>query len=280
MEKMERKGKVCLITGATSGIGKETAKSMAAGGFTLVLLVRDSMKGDLLVEELKALYPEATVDIMHCNLASFASIRGFASKFKSRYNRLDVLINNAGVWETKRNLSEDGIEMNFAVNHLAPFLLTNLLIDVMKSSAPARIINVASEAHKYGSIYFDDPEFEKKYSMVKSYAQSKLANILITKKLSQQLRGSGVTVNCLHPGFVKTRLFEKMPRVITGLLTPFMISAERGSQTTLFLATSPEVGGVSGEYFVKSKSVQPRPEALRQDIADRLWELSMNYTGL
>jgi NAD(P)-dependent dehydrogenase (short-subunit alcohol dehydrogenase family) len=208
------------------------------------------------------------------------SIRDFADEFRNKYQQLHILINNAGIWESKRNQSKDSIEMNFAVNHLAPFLLTNLLLDVVKKSAPARIINVASEAHRQGKIYFDDLEFEKNYSSLKSYAQSKLANILFTKKLSQQLKGSGVTVNCLHPGVVSTNLFDKMPKILVKAMGLFMISPEKGAQTTIYLATSPEVENTSGEYFDKSKPKKPNTQALRQDIADKLWEISEKYTGL
>jgi NAD(P)-dependent dehydrogenase (short-subunit alcohol dehydrogenase family) len=277
---MDLQGKVCIITGATSGIGKETAKALASKGAILVLPIRDSLKGDILKDEILEQTPNAKIDLMHCNLASFDSIRSFVKEFKNKYDKIHVLVNNAGIWETRRNLSEDGIEMNFAVNHLAPFLLTNLLIDVLKKSAPARVINVSSEAHRSGKIIFADPEMEKGYSSFKSYSQSKLANILFTKKLSQILKGDGVTVNCLHPGVVSTGLFEKMPKILTGLMKPFMLTPAKGAETSIYLATSQEVEKTSGEYFVKKKPKKPAPEALRQDIANKLWEMSEKYTGL
>ncbi len=277
---MNLKGKICLITGATSGIGKETAKGLAARGVILVIPIRDVMKGEMLREEILEQTPGAQLDFMHCDLASLSSIRDFASEFKKKYTKLHLLINNAGVWETKRNLSEDGIEKNFAVNHLAPFLLTHLLLDTVKGSAPARIVNVASEAHRQGKIYFTDLEFEKKYSSLKSYAQSKLANILFTKKLSQKLKGTGVTANCLHPGVVSTSLFDKMPKILMSFMDLFMISPKKGAQTTLFLATSPEVENISGEYFAKCKRKKPSSDALRQDIANKLWEISEQYVGI
>jgi NAD(P)-dependent dehydrogenase (short-subunit alcohol dehydrogenase family) len=277
---MDLKSKVCIITGATSGIGKETARMLAAKGAVLVLPVRDSLKGDILKDEILEEVPEAKLDFMHCDLASFQSIRDFVNEFKSKYDSLHLLINNAGIWETKRNVSEDGIEMNFAVNHLAPFLLTNLLLDVLKKSAPARVINVSSEAHRTGKINFADPELEKGYSSFKSYSQSKLANILFTKKLSQILKGTGVTANCLHPGMVNTNLFEKMPAIMYNIMKPLMITPQKGAQTSVFLATSDDGGAKSGEYFVKSKPKKPATIALRQDVADKLWEMSEKYTGL
>ncbi len=277
---MELKDKVCMITGATSGIGRETAKALAAKGAILVLPIRDSLKGDTLKDEILEQTPGAKIELMHCDLGSFASIRDFAKEFESRYDKLHILINNAGIWETKRNLSDDGIERNFAVNHLAPFLLTNLLLDTIKASAPARIVNVASEAHRQGKIQFSDIEFEKKYSSLKAYGQSKLANILFTKKLSQKLKDTGVTVNCLHPGVVSTNLFDKMPSIIIKAMGLFMISPEKGAQTTIYLATSPEVEDKSGGYYAKSKPKKPSSEALRQNVADKLWELSEKYTGL
>lgn len=277
---MELKNKTAIITGATSGIGRETAKALASKGAILILPFRNSAKADSLKAEILEHTPDAQLDFMECDLSSLESIRLFAKTFQSKYDQLHLLINNAGIWETKRKLSKDEIEMNFAVNHLAPFLLTNLLLDIMKLSTPARIVNVASEAHKQGKIYFDDIEFSKKFSSLKSYGQSKLANILFTKKLSQMLKGTGVTTNCLHPGVVSTSLFDKMPKALMAVMNLFMISPEKGAQTTIYLATSPEVENVSGGYYAKSKPKKPSTDALRQDFADKLWELSENYVGL
>ncbi len=277
---MDIQGKICLITGATSGIGKETAKVLAAKGAIVVLPIRDSLKGDILKDEILEQTPDAKIELMHCNLASFDSIRSFVKEFKSKHDKLHLLVNNAGIWETKRNLSEDGVEMNFAVNHLASFLLTHLLLDTIKKSAPARIINVSSEAHRNGKINFADLEFEKSFSSFKSYSQSKLANILFTKKLSQQLKDTGVTVNCLHPGVVSTGLFEKMPGFFTTVMKPFMLTPTKGAETSIYLATSPEVEKITGEYFVKKKPKKPATVALRQDVANKLWEVSEKYVGL
>lgn len=277
---MKDNSKICIITGATSGIGKETSKALAEKGYTLILPIRDSLKGDTLKDEILEKTPEANLDFRHCNLASLDSIREFSAGFLKDYDRLNLLINNAGIWENKRNESEDIIERNFAVNHLAPFLLTLNLLDVLKNSAPARIVNVSSEAHRQGKMNFNDLEYKKNFSGFGSYAQSKLANILFTKKLSQKLKGTGVTVNCLHPGVVSTNLFNKMPEVLLSIFKMFMVSPEKGAQTSIYLATSPEVEGVSGEYFSKSKIKKPASQALRQDTADQLWSVSEKYVGL
>jgi len=277
---MNLQGKVCIITGATSGIGKETVKALAAKGATVVLPIRDSLKGDILKDEILEQTPDAIIDLMHCNLASFDSIRNFVNEFKVKYDKLHLLINNAGIWETKRNLSEDGVEMNFAVNHLAPFLMTNLFLDTIRNSSPARIINVSSESHRTFKINFDDIEYEKRYFSFKAYSQSKLANILFTKKLSQMLRGTGVTANCLHPGMVDTGLFDKMPKIIIGIMKPFMLSPAKGAETIIYLATSPDVEKTSGEYFIKKKPKKPASVALRQDVANKLWDISEKYVGL
>ncbi|MFP4065604.1 MAG: SDR family oxidoreductase [Bacteroidales bacterium] len=208
---MDLNGKTAIVTGATSGIGRITAIALANKGMRLVLPVRDMDKGKAFREELAELTGNKEVEVMHCNLASFDSIRQFAESFSRKYNRLHLLVNNAGTWETERKLSEDGIEMNFAVNHLAPFLLTNLLLDTIVASAPARIVNVSSAAHKQATMNFDDLEGEKHWSSMRSYAQSKLANIFFTRKLARDLKGRGVTVNCLHPAWLKPGCLIKCP---------------------------------------------------------------------
>ena len=277
---MDLKDKTCIITGATSGIGKVTALAVAAEGCRLVLPLRNMQKGEALKEEILQKTGNEHVELFPCRLDSFESIREFAGKFREKYSGLHLLVNNAGLWEMKRKTSEDGIEMNFAVNHLAPFLLTNLLLDVIKKSSPARIINVASEAHRQGKMRFDDLEGEKKWSGFRSYAQSKLANILFTRKLSAMVAENGITVNSLHPGVVSTRLFDKMPPFLRGIFRLFMISPEKGAQTSIYLATSPEVEKTTGKYFAKKKIKKPNAEALSDANADKLWEVSLRYTGL
>ncbi len=253
---------------------------MQAKGAHMVLPVRSLQKGEALRVEIIKETGNRHIDVMHCNLASFESIRQFASKFEKKYDRLHLLVNNAGLWEMKRNESEDGIEMNFAVNHLAPFLLTNLLLETIRSSAPARIVNVSSAAHRQGKMRFNDLEGKQSWGSMRSYAQSKLANIFFTMKLAKQSEGSGVTVNCLHPGVVSTQLFDKMPVLLRKLFGLFMISPEKGAQTSIYLATSPEVENISGEYFAKMKIAKTTAHARDMRVADMLWEVSKEYCGI
>lgn len=277
---MEVKGKTAIITGATSGIGRMAALNLAAKGAILVLPVRNIEKGEALKKEIQDKSQKAVVELMPCDLASMNAIREFADAFRAKHDRLHILINNAGIWEMKRRESADGIEMNFAVNHLAPFLLTNLLLDIIKASAPARIVNVSSMIHKRTRMKFDDLEKKKRWSSMHAYAQSKLANVLFTRKLARYLEGSGVIVNCLHPGVVNTRLFDQMPSFMLKIFQWFMISPEKGAQTTIHLATSPALNGISGEYFAKSKAAKTSRHAKDMKVAEQLWEVSEVYCGL
>lgn len=263
--------KICIVTGATSGIGKETAIGLAALGAQLVLPVRNMDKGAQLKADIIQRTGNDKVELFSCNLASLQSVSDFANAFLEKYSRLDILINNAGIWETKPKLSDDGIELSFAVNHMAPFLLTNLLLDALKEGASARIINVSSMAHKYGRISFDKLENTRGWGSMQSYAQSKLANILFTRKLARMLDGSGVTANSLHPGVVNTNLFSRMPNFLTGLFQYFLITPEKGAQTSLYLATSPDLSNVSGQYFANKKMVSMSKRALDEALADKLW---------
>lgn len=276
---MTNTNKICIITGATSGIGKETAVGLAREGYHLVLPVRDKQKGELLEKEIRSLTGNGQVDLMPCDLSSLQSVRDFATAFLDTYDRLDLLVNNAGIWETKRKESADGIELTFAVNHLAPFLLTYLLTDRIMASAPARIINVSSEAHRQGRMRFDDLEGKKKWSSFGSYAQSKLANVLFTRELARKINGASVTVNALHPGVVNTRLFDKFPGFLASIFRLFMITPEKGARTTLYLATSPEVTSTTAEYFSNRKIKRAAAQALDHEAAKKLWEVSMAYVN-
>ncbi len=277
---MELKDKTAIITGATSGIGRETAFAIAKKGARLVLPVRNMESGEKLREEITEKTGNRHVELIPCRLDSLDSIRQFAEAFRKTHDSLHLLINNAGTWEVKRKESEDGIEMNLAVNHLAPFLLTYLLLDMIRESAPARIVNVSSSAHKQTRMNFDDPEGKRRWSSLKSYAQGKLANIFFTRKLAADLEGSGVTVNCLHPGVVQTRLFDKMPPFFRKIFGLIMIPAKKGAETTVYLATSPEVEGVSGKYFAKKKEAKTTRHAQSMEAAEQLWQLSKEYCGL
>src|SRR5919106_4071638 len=276
--------KICLITGATSGIGKATAMGLANMGASVVMVGRDQGKGEAVMAEIKQKSNNASVDLMLADLSSQEEIRRLADEFKEAYPRLDVLINNAGLFRSKRITTADGMEMTFAVNHLACFLLTKLLLDVLKASSPSRIVNVSSGDHSNGTIDFDDLQGEKGYKGPKAYSQSKLANVLFTYELARRLEGTGVTANCLHPGAgVRTNLGSGVSGVF-GLtvraLRPLMKSPEKGAETSIYLASSPEVEGLSGRYFVKKGETRSSDMSYDERLARRLWEVSAQLTKL
>lgn len=273
-------GKVCLITGGTSGIGKETARALAQMGAHVVIAARNLELAEEVKQELISATGNSHIDVMPCDFVSLASIMTFAKSFKAKYDRLHILINNAGLMERERKVSRDGIELTFAVNHLAPFLLTKLLLDMIKASAPARIVNVASDAHKRGVINFDDIEGKQNFGAWKAYSQSKLANILFTRHLSTMLHGTGVTVNCLHPGVVATNFFNLIPAPFRFVAKLFMLTPEKGAETTIYLASSPEVENISGEYFHKKKIALTSNQAQDADTAERLWRVSEQYLSV
>ena len=275
---MEIKGKTCLITGATSGIGMQTAIALAKSGARVVITSRDTEKGLITKNDIIRITGNTDVEMMECDLASFSSIRSFANSFKSKYPHLHILINNAGTWQTKRTLSADGIELTLATNLLAPFLLTNLLLEHIKQSAPARIINVASHAHKWAKLDFDNLEGDKVFKNMQIYGQSKIALILFSVKLAEMLKDTGVTVNSLHPGVVATHLFDNMGRVVKSISKIFLISPEKGAATSVYLATSPEVSQISGEYFAGKKIVKATAAATDNSNAEFLWQKCLAYT--
>src|SRR5918998_1264419 len=273
--------KICLITGATSGIGKATAMGLANMGASVVMVGRDQGKGEAVMAEIKQKSNNASVDLMLADLSSREEIRRLADEFKEAYPRLDVFINNAGVIRSKRITSADGIEMTFAVNHLAYFLLTNLLLDVLKASAPSRIVNVSSGEQRNGTIDFDDLQGEKGYKGAKAYSQSKLANVLFTYELARRLEGTGVTANCLHPGVVRTNFGSGVSGALGFMgraLRPLMISSEKGAETSIYLASSPEVESLSGRYFVKRAEARSSDVTYDVRLARRLWEVSAQLT--
>ena len=274
------KEKIAVITGATSGIGKETAKALAFEGMKQELPVRNMAKGEALQKELHELTGNGNIALHECDLSSMDSIRAFAGDYNEKYDRLDVLVNNAGVWEMKRSETKDGIEKTFGVNHLAPFLLTNLLLGKLKASAPSRIISVSSMAHIMGKIRFDDLEGKRRWNWMGSYAQSKLANLFFTRELARKLEGTGVVANCLHPGIVATHLFDKMPKFLHGPMRLVMIPPKEGAQTAVFLATAPEALKISGEYFANKKIRKTSAYTFNPEVAGKLWKVSRQYTGL
>jgi len=281
MEHMQ--GKFCLVTGSTSGIGRVTALALAKMGATVVLACRDKSKGEATRDEIKAQNPNAPVDILLADLSSQQSVRQLARDFTDRYSRLDVLLNNAGGIFLRRSTTIDGLEQTFAVNYLAPFLLTNLLLDTLKASAPARIVTVASGAHQGATINFNDLQAKKRYSAMGAYGQSKLATILFTHELAKRLQGTNVTANCLHPGTVATNFGNGNGPVLSFLVKLVMrtgISPEKGAETSIYLASSPEVEGVTGKYFSNCKEVHSSKESYDDAAAQQLWEISVELTNL
>lgn len=280
MIKNNMTGKICLITGANAGIGKQTALGLARMQATVVMVCRDGERGFTAQQEIKQQSGNDSVELMICDLASQNSIRHLASKFKERHDRLDVLINNAGVLLRRHSLNEDGIENTFATNHLGYFLLTNLLLDVLENSAPSRIVNVASTAHKYAKVNIDEWVTGAGYSAFSAYANSKLANVLFTCELARRLEGTGVTANCLHPGGVGTNLFRGLPGFLQALIRLVTISPERGARTSIYLASPPDVEGVSGKYFDRRKQEKSSAASHSEEAARRLWEVSEKLAGL
>jgi retinol dehydrogenase 12 len=277
----EMQGKVCLVTGATLGIGKETALGLARMGAHVVIAGRDAARTRETAAAIAAQSGNSQIDFLIADLSSQAEVRRLAQEFQDKYPRLDVLLNNAGAIFTRRETTVDGFERTWALNHLAEFLLTQLLLDRLEASAPARIVNVASSAHASGTIDFDNLQGEKKFSGIGAYGQSKLANILFTYALARRLAGKGVTANCLHPGVVATGFGHNTPGLINtllGLARPFLMTAEKGAATSIYLASSPDVADVSGKYFAKCAPVASSKLSMDVALQERLWELSMRQT--
>ena len=273
-------GKVCLVTGANSGIGKVTALELARMGARVVMVCRDRARGEAALTEIKQATGSGGLELMLCDLSSQADIRRFADQFRATHDRLDVLVNNAGVYLRKRTTTVDHLEATLAINHLGYFLLTNLLLDMLKQGAPSRVVNVSSDAHAHGHINFDDLQGEKSYSGVKAYCHSKLANILFTRELARRLAGTGVTANCLHPGAVATGIFRALPKPIEAIIKLVTMSPEKGAQTSIYLASAPAVEQVTGRYFVKCAEARPSSEAQDDQVASRLWAESARLTDL
>jgi NAD(P)-dependent dehydrogenase (short-subunit alcohol dehydrogenase family) len=281
---VDMSGKICLVTGANSGIGKETALGLARLGATVVMVCRNPHKGEAACKEIQERSGNVHVDLFIADLSAQQSIRQLTQDFQQKYTQLHVLVNNAGSVFTNGRVSPDGIEMTLAVNHLASFLLTNLLLDTIKASTPARIVNVSSETQAEGFIDLDDLQGKRKYNLLRAYAQSKLANVLFTYALARRLEGTGVTVNCLHPGRVSTNIWTSaLPDWLhfLGIISRlFTIPAERGALTSIYLASSPEVVGITGKYFDKCQAIPSAKISYDQDVQERLWTISETLTRL
>ena len=279
-------GRVCLVTGGNNGIGKETAVGLAGMGATVIIVSRNTGKGEAALADIKERSGNDSVTLMVADFASLAAVRGLAKDFQGRHKELHVLVNNAGGFNSARSETEDGYEVTFGVNHLAPFLLTQLLLDLLKSSAPSRVINVSAGAHSRASMNFDDLNAEEKYGGLSAYGQSKLANVLFTNELARRLEGTGVTANSLHPGVVKTGFGRnsggvmsfgiKIAHAVGGV---FFLSPEQGAETSVYLASSPDVASASGQYYAKKKAVPSNDESNDPAIAKRLWQVSEELVG-
>jgi len=267
-------GRVCVVTGATAGIGREIALALANMGATVVIVARDTTRAARTAEEISRAAHNPSVSWVLADFASLDSVRAGAAEIIRRHEMIHVLVNNAGVAKKHRTLSVDGIELTFAVNHLAPFLLTRELLPLLRAGAPSRIITVASAAEAHRPIDFDDLQSEKKYRGFTAYAKTKLMNVMFTYELSARLAGSGVTANCVHPGAVATDMLRQLPWWLYGLISPFLLTPEQGAATPVYLASSPEVEGVSGDYFVKGRAKPSSLPSYDADARKRLWELS------
>lgn len=273
------KGKICLVTGGNAGIGKYTCIGLAKLGARVVLVARNEEKALKAKQEIIEASQNKDIDVLICDLSSQAAIRKMAQEFKERYERLDVLVNNAGAFYDKLHMSPEGYEMQWAVNHLAYFLLTHLLMDRLQAAENARIVNVSSNSHYQGKIRFDNINFDKgSYGGLRAYEQSKLANVLFTRMLAKKLQKEGITANSLHPGVVKTSIAQKHTGSVFNALWSFMkvfaVSEEKGASTSVFLACSKEVEGVSGKFFSNKKVKKESKRAQDDTVAKKLWELS------
>jgi NAD(P)-dependent dehydrogenase (short-subunit alcohol dehydrogenase family) len=279
-------GKLCIVTGANSGIGKETALGLAQMGARVIMVCRNAEKGKAALEEIRREFGSSQLDLLIADMSSQASVRALAEQIQRKYPSLDVLVNNAGGCARARTLSADGIEMTLATNYLGAALLTLLLLDLLKASAPSRIVNVSSsEAQSPTRLDTNDLQFERrKYSGIAAYKQSKLLMNAFTFELARRLAGTGVTANCLHPGAVATNIWnpDLLPfgKLIVAVVKPFMLSSKQGAAVSLYLATSPEVAQVSGEYFVKSKPAKSNPLSRDPKLMAEVWLCTEKMTGL
>lgn len=275
-------GRVCVVTGANRGIGRATADGLAALGATLVLVCRRLEDGEAVAREIASEH-RVRPEVVQADLSSQREIRETAEAIRSAHPRIHVLINNAGLIPKQRETTEDGLEVQFAVNHLAYFLLTNLLLDRLVDAAPSRVVSVTSGAHQGGRLDFSDLQSERRYDPVRVYGRTKLANVLFTYELARRLGGTGVTANCLHPGVVATKLmadYMNVPLVGGAIARTFGGSTDKGADTSIYLAASREVEGVTGRYFVGRRETRSSPASYDEGLQRRLWEESARLTAL
>jgi retinol dehydrogenase 14 len=276
-------GKTVLITGGTSGIGKATAVALAAMGADVTVVGRDPERGGKALAEIRAESGSENIELALADLSVQEEVRRLAEEFEERHDRLDVLVNNAGLVQSTRTETPDGIETTLAINHLAPFLLTNLLLDLLEKSAPSRIITTSSEAERWGNIDFDDLQSRRKYRGFPVYGMTKLMNIMFTYELAERLEGTGVTATCMHPGAVATNFGKNNKGPMTlffRLSKPFMRTPEQGADTLIYLASSWDVEGVSGKYYSDRKWIEPKEVAHDPGARRKLWSVSEELTGL
>lgn len=274
-------GKVAIVTGSNTGIGKETARELARRGATVIMACRDVDKAHAARREIMDSLKGGDLIVMKLDLGSIASIHAFVDDFQGMHTRLDLLVNNAGLWTGERTVTADGFETTFGVNHLGTFLLTHELLPLLRASAPSRIVVLSSDLHARGKLDLDDLQYEhRKFASTAAYAQSKLANVLFTKALARRLEGTNVTVNAVHPGVVATELIRHYPKFMIKFFHLFLMSPAEGAACSLYVATSDEIEGQSGLYFVKSRSKTPAPAALDVVAQEKLWEESERLLGL
>jgi retinol dehydrogenase 14 len=277
------RGKTILVTGATNGIGLAASIDLARRGARVVMVGRDPARCAAAVAEVTAKSGSTEVSHLLADFSSQADVRRLAASFRASHDRLDVLVNNAGGVNKARRVTADGIEMTFAVNHLAPFLLTNLLLDLIVRSAPARIVTVSSIGHRSGTLDFDDLSYEHGYRIMRAYTRSKLANVLFAAELARRLEGTGVTSNSMHPGSVDTNIWSGAPvwakPLIQILFRPFFISAEKGASYLVNLVVDPNLSNVTGQYFEEARMMEPAPLGRDRVLAARLWDVSASLVA-
>ena len=278
------RGRVCMVTGASSGIGRATAEELAALGATVVMVCRNKEKGERALARVRARGgADGSVELMLADLASLASVRSLADEYAETHDSLHVLVNNAGVAKLRRSVTTDGFESTFQINYLSHFLLTNLLLGLLKKSAPSRIVNVSSVSHFGGRLDLEDLQTKDGYWVMKAYSRSKLAQVLFTHELARRLQGTGVTANCLHPGAVSTNIWKNYlgpASFLGGISRLFLKSPEKGAETSVYLASSPEVEGVSGKYFDQMREKGSSVQSYDGALAKKLWEASAALVGI